>query len=82
MNESKLSKENKIIIVPKIYIKNKSNENNNLEFSNQNLMNKNEIDKNKFFLIEQNKSNYNLIKLKQMSKLLNFASNYWEGIFN
>ena len=81
MNESKLSKVNKIIIVPKIYLKSKSNENNNY-LSNQNLMDKNEIDKNKFFLIEQNKSNYNLIKLKQMSKLLNFASNYWEGIFN
>ena len=73
MNDNKISKVN----VPKIYIKNKSNEkNNNKHFLNKKI---NYKDKNK---TRKNKQNFNLLKIKKLSRLLNIASNYWIKFFN
>ena len=73
MNENKISDIN----VPKIYLKNKSNEkNNNKYFSNKKMNFKNYRDRNDINKKRQNKQNFNLMKIKKLSKLLNIASNY------
>ena len=76
MNDNKISKVN----VPKIYIKNKSNEkNNNKHFSNKKINYKEINDINR---TRKNKQNFNLLKIKKISRLLNIASNYWLKFFN
>ena len=76
MNDNKISKVN----VPKIYIKNKSNEkNNNKHFLNKKI---NYKDKNDINKTRKNKQNFNLLKIKKLSRLLNIASNYWIKFFN
>ena len=76
MNDNKITKVN----VPKIYIKNKSNEkNNNKHFSNKKINCKEINDINR---TRKNKQNFNLLKIKKISRLLNIASNYWLKFFN
>jgi hypothetical protein len=76
MNDNKITKVN----VPKIYIKNKSNEkNNNKHFSNKKINYKEINDINR---TRKNKQNFNLLKIKKISRLLNIASNYWLKFFN